>query len=175
MCPVRPGVPLSRVPDLSARTGPRAAGQAKLVRTGKARSVDQDKGPVPAGEMMEITEVDVPNALAARGGGSSSSSRGSDRAGGGEEEEGSSAGSGVTLFPLAPRGSRAKGGFSKKVTAPNGGSSREHPSSLVLYTALYQKAGPSSYPLYHKSCTHIHHRTQNSSHGQRRQQVHCAY
>ena len=69
MCPVRPGVPLSRVPDLSARTGPRAAGQAKLVRTGKARSVDQDKGPVPAGEIMEITEVDVPNALAARGGG----------------------------------------------------------------------------------------------------------
>ena len=28
MCPARPGVPLSRGPDLSARTGPRAAGQA---------------------------------------------------------------------------------------------------------------------------------------------------
>jgi len=63
---------------------------------GSLCSVDQDKGPVPAGEMMQITEVDVPNALAVRGEGSSCSSRGSDRAGGGEEEEGSSAGSGRT-------------------------------------------------------------------------------
>ena len=80
--------------------GPRASGGAAAgggeCGKGSLCSVDQDKGPVPAGEMTQITEVDLPNALAVRGEGSSCSSRGSERAGGGEEEEGSSAGSGRT-------------------------------------------------------------------------------
>ena len=78
--------------------GPRASAGAA------AGGGEYGKGPVPAGEMMQITEVDVPNALAVRGEGSSGSGRGSDRAAGGEEEEGSSAGSGSTCSSTGAAG-----------------------------------------------------------------------